>query len=374
MQGNDVAPRETDVNALQVRTLYVDSIAPTLLEFSEFNINDGYIILSFSEPMDTDTVAPRNITLHSSSTGGESYTLTGYRNSTARNALKTSIQVYLTDSDVREIRLISTLALGASSTYISLLSGAFEDIAGNPVNATTTRFLVDTFPPDTTPPVLTSFTINMNEGTLTLTFDEVVSISSVDPLFITFHNNENETLVTSSYQLTGGDPSNENNDVITLTFSAIDFDKLKSLDSLATSINDTFISITSDFVTDLSSVQVAAVDRQKASNYTPDSINPFLVSYTLNLTSGSLVMEFSEYVNTSTFMPQQVTILNEPVFISPTRVHRTLTGGTQVPSEDLRIIELMLNDNDLNFIKEDLTFATSINNTYITLTASTVLD
>ena len=374
MQRIDVVPRITDVNALQVRTLFADSIPPTLIEFSEFNINDGYIILSFSEPMDTDGVSPRNITLHSSSTGGEFYTLTGYRNSSARNALKTSLQVYLTDSDVREIRLISALALGRTSTYISLASGAFEDIAGNAVNATTTRFLVESFPPDTTPPILTSFTIDMNDGILTLTFDEVVSIASLDPLFVTLHNNENETLVTSSYEITGGTPSNENNDVITLQFSKIDFDKIKSLDSLATSINNTFISITSDFVTDLSGVEVVAVNRQKASNFTADSINPFLVSYTFNLTSGSLIMEFSEYVNTSTFVPQQVTLLNEPVFISPTRVHRTLTGGTLIPNEDLRIIEWMLNDDDLNFIKEDLTFATSINNTYITLTASTVLD
>ena len=215
----------------------------------------------------------------------------------------------------------------------------------------------------------------ISAGNLTLTFDEVVRDTTLLVGELTFFGSNSTVVLPSlTHVLGGGEIVDGPNDVVTLQLSTLDLNSLKSLSDVATSINDTYLSITQSFIDDMAGNDVEAVDKMQAGDYMFDIVDPELLSYTFNLSSGVLEMVFSEYVNNNTLDPKQISIQNVGDLATAGSKRRTLTGGFQLPSDSLQTVILQLTPADVDYLRSEPDIAEFMNNTFLSATKDLLLD
>ena len=88
------------------------------------------------------------------------------------------MMVVLLDSDITAIKLNEQLATAVHNTYPSVEPSANEDRAGNLMELITIH--ATAFVLDATRPQLISFTLNMIQGVLNLTFDDTMLACTFD--------------------------------------------------------------------------------------------------------------------------------------------------------------------------------------------------
>ena len=89
--------------------------------------------------------------------------------------------------------------------------------------------------PDTTAPTLSSWTIDMDTGTATLTFSEAVDASTLAVGGITI---QDAATATTSYTLTDSSTASGDGTAIVIDLSATDLNALKTDTGLATAVGD----------------------------------------------------------------------------------------------------------------------------------------
>ena len=107
---------------------------------------------------------------------------------------------------------------------------------------------------DRTNPELDSFSIDINAATITLSFSETVNARSYDPTKLTIMSNANSTDATFTLTLTGGavtSPTDLNSSIVTVSIDTADLDDLKLAYSAVTSTADTFVSLATGLINDM---------------------------------------------------------------------------------------------------------------------------
>ena len=140
----------------------------------------------------------------------------------------------------------------------------------------------------------------------------------------------------------------------------------------ASTINNTFISISGELVSDYSLNQVVPVNRLQTAAIQDETLPPSLIQFILDLDLGELRLGFSEAVSLDTFNPLGITLQSKGVRDTDTDV-RVLTGGTSNLIGTSQIT-LQLNNEDLNDIKLLSDLAASQSQTYIVVTANVLSD
>lgn len=219
--------------------------------------------------------------------------------------------------------------------------------------------------------MLERFNLDMDAGTLTLTFSDQVRTNTLDPTRMTLHSSRVSSAVSThlSFETT---TSSANGPVILLELGG-DVDRIKASTQLATSVANTFLSLTASALQDVNGSPVVSIPPSNAlqvSAFVPDTTPPQLISFTLDLELGSLQLFFSEAVDSSTFNPTGITLLNSSP--SPTRSF-PLSGGSVV-AVSLSVVMLTLATEDANNLQQLEDLATSVDNTYLVLTSSTIRD
>jgi len=246
---------------------YNDSVIEDLVYVSTIALH-----FKFSETVRFETYNPAAVTLHAgakSSLTTEKVALDGFDvNITTTSA--TSISFKLLRTDANKIKALSTLAVDADSTFVSLASAFVKDMYGNSIVAIpeTSTQKVSQYATDDVAPDLLRFTIDMNDGSLTLIFDETVNGKSINPDEITLRDHVDPAKQNANYTLTGayGEHNVEwikqsgkrtfphsHDDTIKLTFTKEDLDELKRLDICRNGFdgNDCFLVHTEFLVYDM---------------------------------------------------------------------------------------------------------------------------
>jgi hypothetical protein len=89
-----------------------------------------------------------------------------------------------------------------------------------------------------------------------------------------------------------------------LILAKVDLDNIKLDAGLAISAATTYIVVTADVATDMNEnavVPVPATDAVMVQTFTPDTTNPYLVWFDLDMNTGHVDMLFSETLNLSSF-------------------------------------------------------------------------
>ena len=164
------------------------------------------------------------------------------------------------------------------------------------------RYFID----DRTPPILESFSLDMNIALLSLTFSETIDVSTINLTQFTFQNARSHP--SSTHTLIDGLITTPNGPSVNVTIFNEELNNIKAIDGLADSNFDpllnTFLAITSfafrdmnmNFNNEIRSDTMA----QRITSFILDTTRPELVSSTLNLNEGSLTLNFSETMREST--------------------------------------------------------------------------
>ena len=361
----------TDGNAVRASQYIADTTSPVLNEWT-LDLDRGHFILSFSETVDITTIQPSHITLLASP-GGVSYSLTGAASFIPSDAADI-FAIQLTTADLNYIKSQTGIGTTVSNSYLAMPATAVVDMNSNmvvPILPTSPLQAVDVID-DVSRANLLQFSLDMNAGLLSLTFDETVDASTVNTTALTLVNKPLGS--TSSHALSASlISSTMDSHVINITLSQADFNDIKTASNLATAASDTYITATENVVNDMSQNLLAPIIASSAlqvTSYTPDTTFPRLVGFSLSMSSGELVLTFSETVTASTLDPTQLTIKNNPGDVGRAI---TLTGGV-VSQADVPTLTLTLNSNDLDLLKLHRDIATSISNTFLALTSTAVQD
>ena len=361
----------TDGKAISASEYYPDITDPTLDSF-QLDVNQGLLILTFSETVDIFTFNISELSLQSQESSSVLYQLHTPDNIFPSDA-DYRVSLSLSAEDINYIKRNVNLGTSTSNTYLSVTSSTAIDMNANRLAAINSNSALQAFSviPDVTSPVLESFDLDMDNGLITLTFSETVNATSINLMEMSLVNRNRRFI--SSYTLQQSDASTDDSTVIEIDISKSDLDSIKSISNLATGVDDTFIVASVLAIADMNGNRLIEVHEDTAlqvDDYARDITDPELVNFMLNLTSNILRLSFSETVRSSSLDPTQITIQNT---INNVDLSRTLIGGIPSPA-DTTFIEISLTPDDLNDLKLYTNLATSISNTYISFTTNTVRD
>ena len=356
--------------AKEVRSITLDTSQPRLVSF-DFNLNSEQVILTFSETVDVMTLSLLDFAfLGDPDPPTANYTLTGGTSPSEDDYI---IVVQLDIDDVNNIKRDRNLAVSNESMLIYLSPVAILDMNRNPLNFTQ-PLQVRVFTVDTTPPVLVSFDLELNTNVLTLVFNETVSISSLMVTEISVQDSVsvNESDYNAVRFLEGGIPlSLIDSTIVEISLDSSDTNYIKRFINLATSPENTYLSLSNQTVLDTNDNMVTAILASNAvlvRNFTEDSTSPFLLSYELDLTDEEIRFVFDETVNINSFDVSQLSL------IGVDNTSYALTGGEINATQNDTAFTLVLTTFDLNEIKKIEQLATSANNTFAQFNASLLVD
>lgn len=178
-------------------------------------------------------------------------------------------------------------------------------MSGN--NLVDTGFSTDLFAQsvthDTTPPRVVSYSLDMNRGRLSLTFDETVAVSTLRPQHVSLQSTAtggesvtltftDESIVTTTDGL-----------VMDLSISTDDLNAIK-LRGFCTGKSNTYLSLKSETIKDMATNPVTEISATNAlplvdGSYTPDTRQPRISGFTFDADSGELVLTFNEPIDPS---------------------------------------------------------------------------
>jgi hypothetical protein len=204
-----------------------DITGPTLERFDlnlddyitvdRINVASISISLTFKETIKFESYVASELTLQSSSNASgnaevtvTSVQLSGYFNNiTTENGLRVSFR--LLHEDANKIKLIESLAIEKSDTFVSLSEGFITDMYDNQLQVVSpeSAMQVTTLVKDEVGPQFLRFSIDMNAGTVTVLFDETVKGLSIKPNELTIRDTSDPEMQTVNYTLTGAIGQND---------------------------------------------------------------------------------------------------------------------------------------------------------------------
>jgi hypothetical protein len=308
MRGNGLTA-VTDGAAKSVTTFTVDSTSPTLVSVQALMPTAKppmVLVATFSETVLVSSLNTSAFVLQevgNNSAGSANSFRLGASTVSSSSATPTVVTITMSASDLVQLKLLASVGRDQSNMFVSLDAGGITDHASNPVievpSSAAQQVSVHTV--DITPPVLSSFDMDMTAGTVSLVFSEDVVLSTFNVTNLVIQSIGNSTAV--SHQLTGGSKAaGSANDIVVVTLTESDTDILKAARTLAIDNATTFISFVEGTVFDYAENAVTAVTASAAtgvSTYTKDSDRPELLSFDLNMTDGTMSFTFDEVVMAS---------------------------------------------------------------------------
>ena len=160
--------------------------------------------------------------------------------------------------------------------------------------------------------------------------------------------------------------------IISLLLPASDFDSVQLLSNLGTTEQNTFIAVTNETILDTSDNALLPINTSLAlqvARIVGDQTRPQLLSFSLDVNTGVLVLNFPEVVDANTLNITSFEFVNSQ---APTARYR-LTLITMVPLSNTTL-DIQLGDFDLNNIKQDTNLAVNLATTFLTVTSSAITD
>ena len=230
--------------------------------------------------------------------------------------------------------------------------------------------------PDETSPRLVNFTLDMNTGLIEIFYTDVVNNEIFDPTQITLRGSRNASDTSTVYRLTGGNTASTNGFSTLLQLSNTDLNVIKQIENLATNENDTFISLAAELVRDVANQPIRAIipeNSEPVARLIPDENLPLLNAFYLSINQETIIFQFNETVDISSFMPSEIVLQNRQDIVAATQ-SVNLTGGVSNPSDRGVIFVLSLLPADVEAIKLLNDLGTSVSNTYLAMPEGSILD
>ena len=292
-------------SAMRVGGHIPDMTRPLLSSYAEFDLDEGTFTLEFSETVDIATLNSTHITLDDdyanatftfevedlSTIGGDSFEVT----------------FLMGGMDLNRLKLNTGFCTHQGNCWLTFSEGFIGDVSGNsivgvaPDELETSRRPL-TFAPDVTPPILLSYTIDLDAGRMGLTFDEVVRLGTFLPMNLTFQDAGEGAAFQVSPREFGQSSRSDDGLSLDWNMTVPDLNLLKSYKYVFSSLEDAYLAH-SNFIEDVSGVGIeprSGDDALRPSEFVPDTTSPMLQYFTaFNFDNATLTLQFDEPVNLS---------------------------------------------------------------------------
>ena len=364
------------VNAIQAMPYVIDMQRVNLQSFQNLDLDVGTLQFRFDEPVDLATIQLEQFTIQSSVSNGILVQLMGGMASYG-DTLQTIVNVQLSRENIVDIKANAGIGNSVADTFLSAEETAIRDVSGNLLTAipSTAAVVVQTVTLDSSFPSLVGFTLDMNSGVVTLNFDDVMDVSTFTPSALSIQSERSSSAISRSLDTPASSVITADDGFdVQFNLSLTDFRALQGNSDLATDLNNTFLVAP---VTTISAANGFPIVTRlsdnafQATNHVPDTTNPSIEEFTLDLNSGLILLTFSEVVNTSTFDVTQITVQDT---VNGTGDSLNFTEGSILQSDPSHIITVQLTFEDLESIKNMMDFGVSNTTTFLTATNETVSD
>jgi len=390
----DMAGNAVVATVQQASSFTAETVHPMLSSFS-FDLNLGVLAMTFTETLRVSTAQLSTITLQSVSSASmasttDHYVLTGGTRMSTANDIYLTIQLSHTDLNALKVKRICGTA---ASCWLVFPTSLVQDMFGLPViaivNAVNAQQAAG-YVPNTTPPSLVNFSLNMNTAIITLSFSESIDSTTVNVAALTIQLAADTTgldLSQSASTLTASSTSTSSDGpIVTIQMSVSDSNIIKQRSSIAVSQASSFVSFTSSFLSDIEGNAVVAIPVTSAfmaNSYTIDTSPPVILGFDLSLNafvteggvmlqSAQLTLSFSETVHLASLNAAGIVIQSSHTSAA-TSV--TLTGQQEVVSTlNSNTVVFKLVRADANAIKAIRTLAKAGSNTFLSAPSSIIKD
>jgi len=364
MFGNDVFPVHAS-DALGASSFSPDVTAPLLSSFEFAFIADSLksaLTLSF-----TETVRSRNLnlsyfTLQSNGSDDVNNTVV-LREGSWSIVDSTSILITLSSHQTNEIKLTRPLARGYTSLFLSIAFGGITDMSDNgllPIFGSTAQAVkAGKLTLDITSPRLMNFSLDMDKGWAVLGFDEPIDVLTVRTSFIFFggSNTSNNLL-----QLVGGSHESMNSVFVTVKIVKNDIDRIKVAFDKCTNVFNSFVTLVGNsfedmFGNDIDTTNLAAYQFQ------PDITSPNIVSFTSDMTIGTLRIYFDEAVRIPSLKSSGLCLQSEKTFRELTLSYCVSEGISN--SLNWTVMDFVLDRHDLDIVNSQLQLFVANESSYV---------
>ena len=366
-------------SALQALDYIDDDTRPSIEAFS-LDLDKDVLILTFSESVQISSLDVAVITLVGNESIPESFIpLSGGIISpipSTSDPGSVVIQIELTQPDIVNIKTNRYLATSEATTCLRVGEQVALDTAGLP-SLGANLICAEMLMVDSTRVRLLSYSLDVNVGTIELTFSDVVDAMtfSIEALSIQaglYSTPDNRYSLTSSSMAT-----NISGYYVNVTIGPVDLFRLKSTPGIATSLETAYVILSASAVDDPYGVDVLAITNGKAlqaMNFTADTNLPHLDRFDLDMNSSSLILTFSEAIHLDSLQIDQLTLYSDDIINSNSTASYNLTGGVLEQSEDGRVVTVYLSPDDMNNIKANTQLAKSENNTFLEIPSGSLTD
>ena len=293
---------EIPISMANASELINDMTGPSLVSFT-LDQNLGQLIVTFSEIVKASSVVPSAYTLQSKRDvtffPDERYTFTTGVALTTDDAV---VVIRFDEVDLNGMFAVTALGNTVDDTYLSINSTAVVDIGSIPAipQPISDGVQASSVILDDSSPRLIDYSLDMDEGLLSLTYSEVVLVSSVNFAGFTILGGMNSSF--PSVTLSSGTTNALESVVLNITFSDVDRFAIQAATAVATNASTTFLSTTNDSISDTQNYVSVPIEMDSASpinpaKYTPDTTPPVLRSFDFDLNQGILEITFDEVVD-----------------------------------------------------------------------------
>jgi len=323
---------------------YVDDTAKPSVEHIDLDLTLGTMSLFFDEAVRLTSLNMAQLQViggtEASSPAETMSTATEFA-SYITNDEGTIIEVALTQSDLDKLKLKPLLAVSTLTTIFAVSETLVVDYQGN-VMELRAPFAARAHVADETKPTLVSFSIDMHDEELAVTFSEAVASLTLDVTGITIQDSQ-QAFVSSgastpdyAHRLQGGQVTSGNGYIQVIKMNAFDLNHLKRLSRVATATDDSFIRIDAGAVQDLNGKDVVGISdggAVQANNWETDTRDPTLTSYNVVMAASGpplkLYLKFSETVDVTNFDVTKVVLQDTADSDDRTTFHR-LSGYEEI--------------------------------------------
>ena len=150
---------------------------------------------------------------------------------------------------------------------------------------------------DTSAPSVISFTLNTNSGEMVVTFNDVINASTFDVSAVTLQSALYRVPM-QWHTLSQSSSTHSLNDgfEVTIFLGTDDLNRVKQIRDLATSRDNTYLTVAATIADDVNGVDTIAVTDGKSlqvSAFTGDTTRPVLEAWTLEMDSNQIILTFS---------------------------------------------------------------------------------
>ena len=342
---------------------------PKFIVYQQFNLNEGTLVLEFSETINATSINFLALSIQSSFSSAVSNQVL---DSSALLASSVSvISVQLSQGDINSIKLNQDLCTRADNCWVRISPGFIADVHSNVLAEENTLFPIN-FIPDSSPPEVDSITLDLNVGTLVLSFSEPVNASTFDFLNLTIHTPNDSVMV---QQLDSFQFNNGSDQVLGLLLPQ-DLNQVKEAESGLLRYFITFGSL----VLDTSNNPLTPVLNESNGTFLiPDVTRPKLDGFELDLEQGVLLLSFDEPVLPVGQLSEIAITSNRTIasqsaedLLSVEYLFIMATGFSHEGGR--RVVRIVLSVETLRVLKLSRTLASSDNTTFVSVNSTTFSD